>query len=267
MMGDASVRRAEDVDSAALTYAEVKAIASGNPLVIEKATIDAEVMRLTRLKRQHTESLYQMRYRIKRLGDASELLEREIANIREDLRTRISTRGDNFSMTVRNEAFTDRVKAGRALVFAAAGIKPFESTKIIGSVGGFPISIERFDERATLLIHGKHSYRANVSDSPTGTIASLEHALDSIEDRLRERETDLAQSWRQSADLTKQLDQRFEHEEKLATAAKRQQEIVAALDLTKNQAANCLDITSDAKNNVANAIPNGRKISRNNASR
>jgi N12 class adenine-specific DNA methylase len=180
MTGDATVRRAEDVDSAALTYAEVKAIASGNPLVIEKATIDAEVMRLTRLKRQHTESLYQMRYRIKRLGDASELLEREIANIREDLRTRTSTRGDNFAMTVRNETFTDRVKAGRAIVFAAAGIKPFESTKAIGSIGGFPISVERFDERATLLIHGKHSYRASISESSAGTIASLEHALGSF---------------------------------------------------------------------------------------
>jgi N12 class adenine-specific DNA methylase len=236
MTGDATMRRAEDVDSTALTYAEVKAIASGNPLVIEKATIDAEVMRLTRLKKQHAESLYQMRYRVRRLSDNSAILEREIANIRQDVRTRISTRGDNFAMTVKNETFTDRVKAGRALVFAASGIKPFESTKAIGSIGGFPISIERFDERATLLIHGKHSYRANVSDSRTGTIASLEHALDSIEDRLRERETDLAQSRRQIIDLTNQFEQPFEHEEKLAVATKRQQEIVAALDITKNQA-------------------------------
>jgi N12 class adenine-specific DNA methylase len=241
MTGDATVRRAEDVDSAALTYAEVKAIASGNPLVIEKATIDADVMRLTRLKRQHTESLYQMRYRIKRLGDTSEILEREIANIREDLCTRTSTRGDNFSMTVRNETFTDRVKAGRALVFLAAAVKPFESSKTAGSIGGFPISVERFDERATILIHGRHSYRANVSDGAAGTIASLEHALDSFEDRLRERETDLAQSRRQSADLTKQLDQLFEHEEKLATATKRQQEIITALDITKNQASPKID--------------------------
>jgi hypothetical protein len=188
------------------------------------------------LKKQHTESLYQMRYRVRRLNDNGVILEREIANIREDLRTRISTRGDNFAMTVKNEMFTDRVKAGRALVFAAAGIKPFESTKTIGSIGGFPISIERFDERATLLIHGKHSYRANVSDSPTGTIASLEHALDSIEDRLRERETDFAQSRRQIDDLTNQFEQPFQHEEKLAVATKRQQEIVAALDITKNQA-------------------------------
>jgi N12 class adenine-specific DNA methylase/predicted O-methyltransferase YrrM len=236
MTGDATVRRAEDVDSAALTYAEVKAIASGNPLVIEKATIDAEVMRLTRLKRQHAESLYQMRYRIRRLNDNAAVLEREIANICEDLRTRTSTRGDNFSITVKNEAFTDRVKAGRALVFLAAALKPFESTKAVGNIAGFPISVERFDERATLLIQGKHAYRANISDSATGTIASLEHALDSMGDRLREREIDLAQSRRQSADLGKQLDQPFEHEEKLATATKRQQEIITALDITKNQA-------------------------------
>jgi hypothetical protein len=81
-----------------------------------------------------------------------------------------------------------RIKAGRALIFLAAALKPFESTRTIGNIGGFPISIEKFGDRATILINGKHSYRANVSDSPAGTIASLEHALDSIEDRLRERE-------------------------------------------------------------------------------
>jgi hypothetical protein len=142
---------------------------------------------------------------------------------------------------VRNETFTDRVKAGRALLFLAAAVKPFESSKTVGSIGGFPISVERFDERATLLIQGKHAYRANVSDSATGTIASLEHALESMEDRLRERDTDLAQFRRQSADLTKQLDQPFEHEEKLATATKRQQEIITALDITKNQASPKID--------------------------
>ena len=68
MNGDATVRRAEDVDAAALTYAEVKAIASGNPLVIEKAGVDAEVARLTRLKKQHLDSQYQVRYRLKSPG-------------------------------------------------------------------------------------------------------------------------------------------------------------------------------------------------------
>ncbi len=236
MTGDATMRKAEDVDAAALTYAEVKAIASGNPLVIEKATIDAEVMRLTRLKKQHADSQYQMRYRLKGLGDTITTSEREIANIREDLRTRTSTRGDRFSMTVQKEAFADRVKAGRALVFLAAAMKPFQSTKAIGEIGGFPVSLHRFDERANLVLHGRCEYKANVSDSPTGTISSVEHALDSMPDRLRERETDLQQTRKQTEDLTKQLDHPFEHEEKLAAAAKRQQEIVEALDITKNQA-------------------------------
>ena len=241
MTGDATMRRAEDVDAAALTYAEVKAIASGNPLVIEKAQVDAEVMRLTRLKKQHAESLYQMRSRIRSLAGSVEMCERDIANVREDLRIRTSTRGDNFSMTVQKETFTERVKAGRALVFLAAAMKPFQSTKAIGEIGGFPISLHRFDERANLVIHGKSEYKANVSDSPAGTIASVEHALESMADRLRERETDLQQYRKQGEDLTKQLDHPFEHEEKLTVATKRQQEIVTALDITKNQASAKLD--------------------------
>ncbi len=235
--GDATMRRAEDVDAAALTYAEVKAIASGNPLVIEKAHVDAEVMRLTRLKRQHAESLYQMRYRLKGLGDNIQRCEREIAGIREDLRTRTTTRGDNFSMTFQDETFTDRVKAGRALVFLAAAMKPFQSTKAIGKIGGFSFSLHRFDERANLLFHGKGEYKVNISDSPTGSISSIEHVLDSMADRLLERESYLKQSRKQAEDLTHQLDHPFEHQEKLTAAAKRQQEIVEALDITKSQAA------------------------------
>jgi hypothetical protein len=241
MNGDATVRRAEDVDAAALTYAEVKAIASGNPLVIEKAGVDAEVMRLNRLKKQHAESLYQMRYRIKTLGESVQMAERDIANIREDLRARTSTRGDNFSMVVKKETFTERAMAGRALVFIAAALKPFQSTNAIGNVGGFPISIHKFDERANLTIHGKNTYNANVSDSALGTIASVEHMLEGMEDRLRERESDLKQYRKQSEDLTRQLDHPFEHEEKLTAATKRQQEIVGALDITKNQASAKVD--------------------------
>jgi hypothetical protein len=156
MTGDATMRKAEDVDAAALTYAEVKAIASGNPLVIEKATVDAEVMRLTRLKKQHANSLYQMRYRIKSLTEDAQRAERDIASIREDLRTRTSTRGDDFTMTVQKETFTDRTKAGRALVFLAAALNAFQSTKPVGTVAGFAFTIERLDARTSIKILGKH---------------------------------------------------------------------------------------------------------------
>jgi hypothetical protein len=199
-----------------------------------------------------------MRYRIKSLGESVQTCEREIANIREDLRTRTSTRGDNFSMTVKNETFTDRAKAGRSLVFLAAAMKPFQSTKAIGNAGGFPISIHKFDERANLTIHGRNSYNANVSDSALGTVASIEHALESMEDRLRERETDLKQYRKQSEDLAKQLDHPFEHEEKLATATTRQQEIVTALDITKNQASVKIDEGAEPINESIGQTSNKR---------
>jgi N12 class adenine-specific DNA methylase len=255
MNGDATVRRAEDVDAAALTYAEVKAIASGNPLVIEKATVDAEVMRLTRLKKQHAESQYQMRYRIKSLGESAQIAERNIAGIREDLRTRTSTRGDDFTMTVLKETFTDRTKAGRALVFLAAAMRPFTTSKQVGSIAGFPITLQRLEARTSATLHGKHTYDANVSDNALGTISSIEHALNSLDDRLVEREADVKQYQRQSEDLSKQLNQPFEHEEKLAAATKRQQEIVAALDLTKNQAPAAAEEGPPAESEVIQETP------------
>jgi hypothetical protein len=241
MTGDATMRRAEDVDAAALTYAEVKAIASGNPLVIEKAAIDAEVMRLTRLKKQHGDSQYQMRYRLKTLAESAQIAERNIADIREDLRNRTSTRGDDFIMMVQKETFTDRTKAGRALVFLAAALKPFQTTKAIGAIGGFPISLQRLESRTSITIHGRHTYEASVSDNALGTISSLEHALGTVEERLRDREIDLRQCHRQIEDLGKQLGQAFDHEEKLMVATKRQQEIITALDITKSQASAKVD--------------------------
>jgi hypothetical protein len=177
-----------------------------------------------------------MRYRVKSLAEDAQRAERDIANIREDLRSRSNTRGDDFTMTVQKETFTDRTKAGWALVFLAAALNPFQSTKPIGTIAGFPITVERLDTRTTLKIHGKHVYEANVSDNALGTISSVEHALGSLEDRLHDRETDLKQYRRQSDDLAKQLNYPFEHEDKLTVAAKRQQEIVSALDITRNQA-------------------------------
>lgn len=236
MTGDATARKAEDVDAAALTYAEVKAIASGNPLIIEKASIDAEVMRLTRLKRQHTDSLYQIRYRIKSLKERADICEREVANIEQDLRTRTDTRGEAFAMTIRDQRFTERVEAGRQILSIASILEPHQTTKPIGKIAGFPISIQRHQERINILIHGKNKYTANVSESVAGTIASLEHTLSALESRLKESNDDLAIYRRQRSELALQLAKPFEHETKLANMVSRQQEIVAALDITKNQA-------------------------------
>jgi hypothetical protein len=80
MSGDMTIRRLEDLDSAALTYAEVKAIASGNPLVIEKAQVDAELIRLTRLRSAHAEEQYRIRSNLRRSHEDAEAFTGRLTN-------------------------------------------------------------------------------------------------------------------------------------------------------------------------------------------
>ena len=96
MTGDMTMRRLEDMDSAALTYAEVKAIASGNPLVIEKAQVDAELIRLTRLRSAHAEEQYRIRSSLRHSHEEVETWTERLANLQEDLKLRQDTSGDQF---------------------------------------------------------------------------------------------------------------------------------------------------------------------------
>ena len=247
MTGDATMRKAEDVDATALSYAEVKAIASGNPMVIEKAQIDAEVIRLNRLQRQHQDSQYSIRLRIRQTEGQMKDEEKFIAKVRQDIATRKPTKGEAFCMTIDGKYFDERVKAGRELVFIAEALKPMQETRQIGSIAGFPISLSRLDARVELRIHGKQTYGSTVSDSPQGTIASLEHALGDMDAQLVEASENLGRLKTRIQDLEAQSHQPFEHQEKLEAAEKRQQEIVAALDLTKNQASTQVDAQPEAE--------------------
>jgi N12 class adenine-specific DNA methylase len=247
MTGDATMRKAEDVEAAALSYAEVKAIASGNPMVIEKARIDAEVIRLNRLRRQHQDSQYSIRLRIKQTATALQAEEKFAANLRQDIATRTPTRGDEFSVTIDGQRIDDRAKAGNQLVFIGAALKPMQSTRKIGSIAGFPISLQRLESRVELYIHGRNTYGATVSDSSQGTIASLEHALGGFETRLAESDREIGRLTTRSQELEAQSQQPFEHQEKLEAAERRQGEIIAALDLTKNQGSTQVDEQPDAE--------------------
>jgi hypothetical protein len=98
-----------------------------------------------------------------------------------------------------------------------------------------------------------------------GTISSIEHALGSLDERLKEREADLTLYHRQSEDLAKQLNQPFEHEEKRSAATKRQQEIVVALDITKNQASAKVDEGTEQNAEVVQEKPDAAAQKRNGA--
>jgi hypothetical protein len=98
-----------------------------------------------------------------------------------------------------------------------------------------------------LRIHGRNTYEATVSDSPQGTIASLEHAVGEFESRYAESNENLGRLKTRIEELRTQSQLPFEHREKLEAAEKRQHEIIAALDLAKNQASTQVDEQPDAE--------------------
>jgi hypothetical protein len=123
MSGEMTVRRLEDMDSAALTFAEVKAIASGNPLVIEKAQVDAELIRLTRLRSAHAEEHYRIRSSLRHAHEEAQAWTERLANLREDLKLRQDTSGDKFRIELDKQLLDNRGIAGELLLRRGERIK------------------------------------------------------------------------------------------------------------------------------------------------
>jgi N12 class adenine-specific DNA methylase len=238
MSGDMTVRRLEDMDSAALTYAEVKAIASGNPLVIEKAQVDAELIRLTRLRSAHAEEQYRIRNSLRHSREEVEKWTERLANLREDLKLRQDTSGDQFRIELDKQTLNNRGVAGELLLRRAEKIQTrFGEDVRIGRFAGFDLFIRcGFNNSAELVLRGKNSYANRVTDTALGTIRSLETLVQGFEDRAVQLEADIKDSQKRATELEAKVGAPFEKEQRYHHLVSRQSEIEDKLDLTKNQA-------------------------------
>lgn len=250
MSGDTTVRRLEDLDSAALTYAEVKAIASGNPLVIEKAQVDAELMRLTRLRSAHGEEQYRIRGDRRRSEEEAESTARRLANLRLDLAQRQETSGEQFSIEIDGQTLTNRGIAGELLLRRAEKLKGrvFEDVPI-GRFAGFKLALHAsFDGQPEILVRGHNCYVARVTDTALGTIRSLEATVQGLEERGEKLEQDGLSLRQRATELADRIGAVFEHEERFQELRKRQSAIADQLDLTKNQAPSQVEAAPSEEN-------------------
>ena len=237
MTGESDLRRIEDVDGAALTYAEVKAIASGNPIVIEKARIDAELARLGRLHCEHQETSYKLRSRVRHLNDELPRLELRLEAVRRDLVTRQDTSGDSFVMLIDGQAIRDRGIAGELLLRRAERLRGTRKELLAGNLGGFQIVIaDNFMGGPEIVLKGDTTYTAKVTDTAHGTLRSVEHTIQHLEEVAETLTRNIADTRKRLTDTQAQVDAPFEYSGRLAELVQRQKEIEDELDLTKNQA-------------------------------
>jgi N12 class adenine-specific DNA methylase len=255
MKGDKGIRSLEDVELAALSYAEVKALASGNPMVIEKAGVDAEVAKLSTLFSVWRNQRYANESEVGRLPMMIEALEKKIALCVEDVaRVEPQTMQDiRLELTGRRIAGPDAVgEALRGLVKAAkeevrSGSRLIE--RIVGRFGGFGLGLlsERGERVPSLYLSGRCIYNAESYQTGPALVAGVIAALESV---CRHHADTVAQTElrrKRLEDVKLELARPFEHESRLLALLARQRLLLKQLDLDKDEAGSANVDTEDVR--------------------
>src|SRR5260221_12879037 len=239
MTGDITVREAEDLERGALSYAEIKAIAYGNPAVMEKVRIDTEVRRLDMLRAAHLNQQYEIVRQVRELPERIDRTRDYYAGLLTDLATRNAHETEAFTITVDGREFSGthgREEAGAALIQTILA-SLWEDRRIVGHYKGFAI-VSSLSSSGTpmLYLRGTHSYEANLNtENAFGTIASIANALRRLDRYAEEEQSECERKEKALADYMEQLHRPFEHEERLRELILKQQEINRALDLDKGE--------------------------------
>jgi chromosome segregation ATPase len=247
MRGETSVRSAEDLESGALTYAEIKAIASGNPAVVEKIKIDTEIRKLDQLRAVHANQQRHIRWEIRDLPRQIAEEKQHLADIEADIATRNAAESPEFSMAVGNRVFSGkgaRESAATALTGAILSWREDQTIQARGTFQGFQIlsrgksggfgTVQQEERIPHLFVRGHATYSANLNPTnPVGTVQSIEHALRNLDKLAAEQQSRLVRIEKELADYRSQADRPFEHEERLKQLLARQSELNSLLDLDK----------------------------------
>ena len=183
MTSKSPVRACEDVDDTALSYAEIKALATGNPYIKEKMDLDVQVSKLKLLKGEP----YQpdlpsgIRY-CKEFPVQISALKERIAGTQADLQNIKSVDlkdSDAFIMTIGNVNYADKKEAGEALLAACAGLKTVSTGGKVGEYHGFRLSatFNAFTHTFELTVKGKCSYKLEIGKDPAGNIQRIHNTF------------------------------------------------------------------------------------------
>jgi hypothetical protein len=193
LSGDTSIRRLEDMgEGQASQFAMAKAIASGDPRLMQKAGLEADIARLERLRAAHIDDEHAVRRQIRDAERDIEYSTRRVSEVGQDIERLVPTTGEAFAMDVAGKPFIERKDAGRALMKEILTLVQLqqESDISIASIGGFDLeySGERFGKDgyrySTMLMRtgAETEIELPVTTTPLGAVSRLEHAIGGFED-------------------------------------------------------------------------------------
>ena len=240
MTSKSPARSCEDMDQAALNYAEVKALASGNPLIMEKTELDTEVTKLKMMKASYTSRHYDLEDALirtfpKELSRTQNL----IAGLQQDARTafqNLPSDPDHFQITILGKVYTERKEAGAALLDACKQSVQ-DGGSILGEYAGFTLSANysSFSQKYHLSIAGQITHDIELGTDPSGNLTRVNNALQHIPIKLKAAQKSLDNVQNQIAAAKAELQRPFPQEELLNEKQKRLNEVNAMLDLDKKE--------------------------------
>ena len=236
MTSKSPVRSCDDVDEQALSYAEVKALCAGNPLIKEKMDLDVQVAKLKVLKADHQSQKYRLEDKLLTQFPADIQQQRaHISALKTDAETAAAHPQDkeNFcGMTIKGMMFDDKKTAGERLILAAKELPDTEPV-VLGEYRGFELSVRyepvRNEQQAVL--KGKAIYPVALGADPHGNITRLDNLLAGFDERIANAENRLENLLQQQTAAQAEVENPFPQEEELAQKSVRLAELNAQLDV------------------------------------
>ena len=236
MTSKTPVRFAEDIDETALSYAEIKALAAGNPDIIEKTELDTQVAKLKLLKQNYLSEKYALEDKvIKYYPNEIKRLENRIEDMKEDIEVfnNNNTPDNSFEkMNIKGTDFTERKEAGEKIIEICKSMTNPEPLEI-GEYKGFKIilSFDTMDRKFYASMKNNLSYKIELGSDPSGNITRIDNVLNGIETRLSSIENNLEDTKKNYESAKKEIEKPFPQEEELKTKSKRLDELNIKLNL------------------------------------
>ena len=236
MTSKSPVRSCEDVDEQALSYAEIKALCAGNPLIKEKMDLDVQVAKLKVLKADHQSQKFRLQDKLltKFPADIQET-NAHIAGLKADAQLAAAHpqgKEDFCGMVIKGVTYDEKKTAGERLVLACSEL-PNAEEKVIGGYRGFELSLrfDTFRSEYQALLKGQRKYTVPLGTDPLGNITRLDNSLNNFPERITAAENELTTLHQQQAAAQIEVEKPFPQEEELAEKSARLAELNAQLDV------------------------------------
>ena len=237
MTSKSPVRSCEDIDEAALTYAEVKALATGNPYIKEKMDLDIQVSKLKLLKANHTSQKYRLEDNIvKHYPVQIASMKERLAGYRADIQTYAQNKfpdKDTFSIKIGNRVYTDKKEAGAALIDMCRSAKQPNMAVTIGEYQGFKMSVsfDSFFSKFTVNLKGSITHEVEIGTDPLGNLQRLSNALEGMTGKMETVAQKLENVEHQLETAKVEVTKPFAQEAELAEKLERLTELNALLNM------------------------------------